>query len=195
MGRSSNEEKYRIRACRVPQLSSTPVAFAQSAPANRATQPGGDPWPRTADVNGATISIYQPQLNSWNGNLLDAYAAVKIKVSGSDVTNYGVIWFTARTEVDKVNRVVTVNDFALTKQNFPTLANNGSAYAAAFKGAMPWTENMPLDELETALATTSVDAEQHRVAVNNDPTAALSCSHDAWRARVDRREAGAASVG
>ena len=156
-------------------LSSMPVAFAQTAaaaqtaPANRATEPGGDPWPRTADVNGATISIYQPQLNSWNGNLLDAYAAVKIKVSGSDVTNYGVIWFTARTEVDKVNRVVTVNDFALTKQNFPTLVNNGSAYAAAFKGAMPWTENMPLDELETALATTSVDAEQHRVAVNNDP--------------------------
>jgi hypothetical protein len=150
-------------------LSSSPVAFAQTAPATRETPPGGDPWPRMTTVNGATISIYQPQLNSWNGNLLDAYAAVKIKVSGSEETNYGVIWFTARTEVDKVNRVVTLNDFALTKQNFPTLASNGSAYAAAFKGAMPWTDSLPLDELETALATTSVDSQQQRVAVNNDP--------------------------
>ena len=150
-------------------LSSTPIAFAQSAPAAAATQAGGDPWPRTVTVNGTEISIYQPQLNSWNGNLLDAYSAVKVKVSGSDVTNYGVIWFTARTEVDKVNRVVTLNDFKLTKQNFPTLPDNGSAYASAFKGAADWTRSMPLDELETALATTSIDAAQKRIAVNIDP--------------------------
>jgi hypothetical protein len=106
-------------------LTSTPIAFAQSAAAAAATQPGGDPWPRTVTVTGTEISIYQPQLNSWNGNLLDAYSAVKVKVSGSDVTNYGVIWFTARTEVDKVNRVVTLNDFTLTKQSFPTLPDSG----------------------------------------------------------------------
>jgi hypothetical protein len=155
-------------------LSSTPIAFAQaapaaSAPASRVTEPGGDPWPRTADITGAEISIYQPQLNSWNGNQLDAYSAVKIKVKGSDVMNYGVIWFTARTEVDKVNRVVTLDDFALTKRSFPTLANNASEYVAAFKSTMPWTQSMPLDELETALATTSADSEQKRVAVRNDP--------------------------
>ena len=150
-------------------FSSTPISFAQTAPSARAVQPGGDPWPRTFDSNGATISVYQPQLNSWNGNQLDAYAAIKIKVSGSDVTNYGVIWFTARTEVDKVNRTVTLAKFTLTKQNFPTLINNGAAYTKAFQGGMPWTESMPLDELETALATTSVDQQQKRVAVRNDP--------------------------
>ena len=150
-------------------FSSTPISFAQTAPSARAVQPGGDPWPRTFDSNGATISVYQPQLNSWNGNQLDAYAAIKIKVSGSEVTNYGVIWFTARTEVDKVNRTVTLAKFTLTKQNFPTLINNGAAYTKAFQGGMPWTESMPLDELETALATTSVDQQQKRVAVRNDP--------------------------
>ena len=80
-----------------------------------------------------------------------------------------MIWFTARTEVDKVNRVVSLSDFALTKHNFPTLPNNGLAYTSAFAGAMPWTESMPLDELETALSTTSVEQQQRRVAVNNDP--------------------------
>jgi hypothetical protein len=35
----------------------------------------------------ATISIYQPQLQSWNGNV-DAYAAVTFKTSGTAETNY-----------------------------------------------------------------------------------------------------------
>src|SRR5215470_3646636 len=147
-----------------------PVAFAQSAtPAAQATTPGGDPWPRKLSIQGATVSIYQPQLESWTGNLLDAYAAVTIKTPESAVTNYGVIWFTARTEVDKVNRVVSLADFSLTKQNFPTLANNGAAYKSAFQSAMPWTESMPLDELETALSTTSVDQQQRRIPVENAP--------------------------
>ena len=139
-------------------FSSTPIGFAQTNPspaaASRAVQPGGDPWPRTFDAKGATISIYQPQLNSWNGNSLDAYSAVRIKASGSDVTNYGVIWFTARTEVDKVNRTVSLANFTLTKQNFPTLPNNGAAYTTVFQGGMPWTDSMPLDVLETALDKT-----------------------------------------
>jgi len=50
---------------------STPHAFAQTAAAV-SPSPGGDPWPRSVSAKGATISIYQPQLESWNGNLLDA---------------------------------------------------------------------------------------------------------------------------
>src|SRR5262245_28184701 len=150
-------------------LVASPMAFGQSAQQGSGSSPGGDPWPRITSANGAKVSIYQPQLQSWTGNQLDAFAAVTIKAKGSAATNYGVIWFTARTEVDKVNRVVTLEDFALTKLNFPTLANNGSAYKAAFTGAMPWTESMPLDELETALSTTSVEKQQQRVAVRNDP--------------------------
>src|SRR5262245_51621963 len=167
--------------------SSMPAAFAQTTPPARAVQPGGDPWPRTVTANGATIAIYQPQLNSWNGNQLDAYAAVKIKTGGSDITNYGVIWFTTRTEVDKVNRSVTLANFKLTKQNFPTLANNGAAYTSAFQGGMPWTQSMPLDELETALATTSADQEQKRVAVRNDPPKIIFSTTPAVLVSIDGR--------
>ena len=149
-------------------LVSSPAVLPQGS-AGSGTTPGGDPWPRKVTIQNATISIYQPQLESWTGDLLDAYAAVTIKTPGSAVTNYGVIWFTARTEIDKVNRVVTLEGFALTKQNFPTLANNGSAYKSAFQSAMPWTQSMPLDELETALSTTSVDQQQQHIAVKNSP--------------------------
>jgi hypothetical protein len=164
-----------------------PPAFAQAPAPTEAQQAssGGDPWPRKVTVQGATVSIYQPQLESWTGNLLDAYAAVTITTSGSAVKNYGVIWFTARTEVDKVNRIVSLADFALTKQNFPTLANNGAAYKSAFQGAMPWTQSMPLDELETALSTASVDSSQRRVAVDNTPPRIIVSSTPAVLVSID----------
>jgi len=64
-------------------------AFSQTTASN--APPGGDPWPRDASVAGAKISIFQPQLESWNGNLLDACSAVTIKTPGNDESNYGVI--------------------------------------------------------------------------------------------------------
>jgi hypothetical protein len=43
-------------------------------------------------------------------------------VSKSNKTpKYGVLWFTARTEVDKVNRQVTLDNFQITKVKFPML--------------------------------------------------------------------------
>src|SRR5262249_44139375 len=60
------------------------------------------------EVDGAKIAIYQPQLESWNGNVLDAYSAVTVKTAGTDTINDGSIWFTARTEVDKVDRILTL---------------------------------------------------------------------------------------
>src|SRR5262245_54125204 len=97
--------------------STHPLLFAQTTQTASGTESTVDPWPRTLTRQGATISIYQPQLESWTGNLLDAYAAVTIKTQSPKVTNYGVIWFTARTEVDKVNRLVTLAGLKVTKQN------------------------------------------------------------------------------
>ena len=72
-----------------PILSSSQTPLSSSPPT-----PGGDPWPREITVPGAILQIYQPQLESWKGNLLDAYAAVGVKNLTSDRTDYGVIWFT-----------------------------------------------------------------------------------------------------
>jgi hypothetical protein len=105
---------------------------------------GFDPWPRRIIVAGATIAVFQPQLDRWSGNQLEAHAAAVIKKQGSDDNAYGVIWFDARTEVDKVRRVVTLEDFKVTKYNFPSLVNNGSQYLAAFR-APPSKQTVPLD--------------------------------------------------
>lgn len=126
------------------QTASTPAAPGSATKAGPVAPPApGDPWPRTITYQGATISIFQPQPESWTGNLLKAYAAVRVQTPGKKDVDYGVIWFAARTEVDKVNRLVTLEDVSISKQSFPTLANNGSAYAGAFLQDLPPAKPSP----------------------------------------------------
>jgi hypothetical protein len=164
--------------------SSTPAAKPRSSAPDKTPPPGGDPWPRQFTYQDAKISVYQPELSDWTGNMLDAYSAVIIR-TGKDKTDFGVIWFTARTEVDKVNRVVTLEDFRVTKQNFPTIANDGAAYSGAFNKDMTWTQSVPLDQLQSSLAVTSVAEKQQKVEVKNNPPTIYFSTAPAVLALID----------
>lgn len=76
----------------------------------------------------------------------------------------------------------------MTKQNFPTIANNGAAYAGAFNKDMTWTQSVPLDELQSSLAVTSVAEKQQKVEVkNNPPTIFFSTTPLSWRSLMDNQ--------
>jgi hypothetical protein len=147
--------------------------------------PDEDPWPRAIQVEGSTVKIYQPQLNSWTNNLLDAYAAVAIKNRGSGNIDYGAIWFTARTEVDKVNRIVTLDNLNLTKQNFPTISDNGSRFTFLFIGYMQGDHSIPLDLLQSELAITEAANNQKKYTVKNEPPVVIFSSSPAVLALID----------
>ena len=129
--------------------------------------------------------VYQPQLHHWTGNKLDAYAAVAIQTQSSNNKAYGVIWFTARTEVDKVNRLVTLDDFQLTKSSFPSLPNKRSQYAQALAVNFPSMRTIPLDLLETSLATTTAVDEQKTYQLRNDPPNIIFSSKPAVLALIN----------
>ena len=174
----------RITVCALVSALAHATALAQTG----STQPlpaGGDPWPRRIAAEGATILVYQPQLDTWKGNQLEAYAAVGVRITATKTTDYGVIWFSARTEVDKVNRLVTLEDFKITKQNFPTLPENGSAYVQGLTNHAPWTQTIPLDELQASLATTSVASDQKTYPVKNDPPTIFYSTTPAVLALID----------
>ena len=50
-----------------------------------------DPWPRVFVQGGATNTIYQPQLESWDGFRMKARAAVAIQPAGAPEPVFGVI--------------------------------------------------------------------------------------------------------
>jgi hypothetical protein len=78
----------------------------------------GDPWPRQFKLNNAAVLVYQPQVDSWENNILSFRAVVSITPNGSKQEILGVIWATARTQVNRVSRIVVLEDIKLTKSNF-----------------------------------------------------------------------------
>src|SRR5581483_2561167 len=86
---------------------------AQSAPAKQAPTDKG--WPRTFTNGAASFAVYQPQIEAWKDNKFEARAAVAVTTAQSKQPAYGVVWFAARTEVDKAARLVTLSDCVITK--------------------------------------------------------------------------------
>src|SRR5277367_5330904 len=48
-------------------------------------------WPRVVDANGFHLVIYQPQVDSWKNNRLEARAAVTASRPGSTQENFGIV--------------------------------------------------------------------------------------------------------
>jgi hypothetical protein len=149
----------------VSALSVAAGTFAQDSPAG---SPPPDSWPRGVDLGDAQVLVYQPQINSWTDNQLDFRAALAIKSSGAKADSFGVIFATARTQVDKVLRTVTFENLKISKIDFPTLPNHGAAYAPELQTQFAASiRTMSLDRLESSLALAGI--KPPTVAVQNNP--------------------------
>src|SRR5215510_14260000 len=69
-----------------------PGAVAEPPGSATPVPPDPDPWPRQIQLSNATLTVYQPQVNSWQGNQLNFRVAVAAKASGSNDETFGVIW-------------------------------------------------------------------------------------------------------
>jgi hypothetical protein len=147
-------------------LGTSAHALAQ-APASSAALPA-DPWPRDISLSNAALLVYQPQIDTWEGNRIAFRAAVAIKPAGEKQETFGVVFATARTQVDKVAREVVFEDLRVTKSDFPTLPERGAAYAAEVqKRFASDLKTISLDRLESSLAAAGV--KPSAVTVDNTP--------------------------
>src|SRR5262245_29580722 len=148
-------------------LSLSGIAAAQGTSA--AARLPADPWPREVSVPGATLLLYQPQVNSWTGDILDFRAAVAVRPTGAKQEPFGAIWATARTRVDRVSRIVALDDFTVTRSEFPTLPDHGAAYMRALQTSFaPAQRTIALDRLEASLAASGA-VKPAGIPVVNDP--------------------------
>ena len=109
----------------LPAIAATPTA-SPGAPAPATTTT----WPREVKLSDAGILIYQPQVNSWTDNRIDFRCAMAILPKGATREDYGVVFATARTRVDKTTRRVVLDELKITKSDFPTLPDRGAAIVA-----------------------------------------------------------------
>lgn len=130
--------------------------------------------------------MYQPQLETWEGEELQAYAALSVTKKSSQ-PKYGVVWFTARTEVDKVNRQVTLDKFEITEVKFPTMKERDEEYKAFLQTKLPaQSKVIALDRLEAGLASSgAAPAGIKGVAVNNDPPRVIFATKPSMLVLID----------
>ena len=145
---------------------------AQKAKQSASKPPTDKGWPRTFSSGADTFSVYQPQVEKWDGNRVYLYSAVEVENKTAKSSNYGVIWFNARTEVDKLNRTVTLDQVQLTKVNFPAEPSKNSELTQLLDTKLPnLTKVVSLDRL---IAATEADGEPVKtVDVKNDPPAII----------------------
>ena len=118
----------------MPNAPSAQKAKTQAAQPKAGSESG---WPRTFMSGADTFTVYQPQVEKWEGNLIDLYCAVEVKTGKEGAAKYGVVWFQARTEVDKINRLVTFDQAKVTKVKFPVAHEKEAELTALIEKKLP----------------------------------------------------------
>jgi hypothetical protein len=141
-------------------------------------------WPRTFHRAADTFTIYQPQVEKWDGNLISIYLAVELKTGKESAAKYGAAWLQARTEVDKVNRLVTMDQAKVTKVKFPAAPEREPELTALLEKRLPGaTKTISLDRLEAAL---EADNEVVKgVEVKNDQPQVIITSKPSLQVLID----------
>lgn len=127
------------------------------------------PWPRTVRVGSTTLTISQPQVDSWDGFTLVARVAVRAASSGQ--TSYGIVTLDARTLTDLDERLVVVDRARVVSARFTGVDKELAArWGAAVAAGLTSPEHaIALDRLETALAATDVTVEASSPLDNSPP--------------------------
>jgi hypothetical protein len=143
-------------------------------------------WPRQYTSGSTTFTVYQPELDEWKGDKLEARAAVAVKEVGQEEPTYGVIWLEARTEVDKVNRQVYLNNTKITTANFPSATEKTAEWQAALQKQVPGRSRaLSLDRIEAQLAIQEQRAKAADLPLKNSPPRILISTAPAMLILID----------
>lgn len=127
-------------------------------------------WPRQFEDAGVQVSIFEPQIEKWEGNDFETRSAVAVTPAGSNAPIYGVFWMKARAGVDKAARIVTLNEIEVTGASFPSAPKLQSAYLSLIRQHVPIaTKTIALDHLEADYAISEAVKKAGAVPVKNDP--------------------------
>lgn len=157
---------YSRSASSEPAPSSPGAASAPYAAAAESTETA---WPHTVRSDSTTITIYEPQVDSWDGHHLVARNAVGIQKVGQPEPTYGVVTLKAITLVDKSSRKVSLENIALEGGDFPSARESNQDYMKALRDHFPKTlDGLSLDRLQISLVVPP-DQLKGSTQLNNTP--------------------------
>lgn len=111
-------------------------------------------WPMELEgEKGFITTIYQPQLESFKGNLLSGRMALTVKPPEKEMV-FGAVWFEAKMETDLESRLVRLISIDITQTNFPEMvdAEKIEKFTSFLENEIEsWDIVMSLDRLSASL--------------------------------------------
>ncbi|WP_341988366.1 carbohydrate-binding family V/XII [Azorhizobium sp. AG788] len=155
-------------------LGASPILAQQPTDASQATQaaPIGAPglsWPRNFDVGDSRLQLYQPQIETWDGDLIGGRAALAIgPKDGAPV--YGYAHFTARATVNKGAGLVHLDAIAIDTVEVATAPQDAPKVRAALDSRLPKAGlTVALVQLQASYAVNKKIADLRTQPVQNEP--------------------------
>jgi len=159
------------------------VALTIVAPAGAAEVDPG--WPREISHEKGTVVVYQPQLESFEGDRLNSRAAVSVTLTGAEPV-FGVIWTSSRVSTDREERTVRIVDVDVTEVRFPEATDEQKAKFEAFVEPQieSWDMVISLDRVLASLAAVE-DERDLAEGLKTDPPKILYSSEPAVLIQID----------
>lgn len=159
---------------------------ASSTQQTDAASPVSSPWPVQVTDNGRTFLIYQPQVDKWENNRLEGRSAVSVRNDASGQQNFGVVYFSARTELDQGGRTVTVRDAVVSKADFPAVTTGVDDYLSVLRpqfAAQSW--RVAQDRLQSDMEIDRLAQQSSKQPLRNDPPRILVSERPAVLVPID----------
>jgi len=155
---------------------------------------GGSVWPRTIERPEATVVIYQPQVDRFDGDELESRAAVAVTPAGATEPVFGAVWMTARVETDRDARRVRVVFVTVDNVRLPDASDEARESLATFlEREIPKLEvDMDLDLLLADLGESAphgVEGLKHdppRVIVRYEPAVLILVDGEPRYKKIDK---------
>lgn len=107
-------------------------------------------WPQEVTAEEGTVVVYQPQPESFSGNILQGRAAMSLELINKEEPIFGAFWFSARIDTD--NDSATVRDVRVTRVKWPDSTDTD--------------EQRFTQVVEKALATSSFEISMERLSAS-----------------------------
>ena len=176
---------------------SIPQAYAKSklvaeSPENISLEQAN--WPREIQTNKGLIIIYQPQPEKLEGDKLEGRAAVAVEQTGKEPV-FGAIWFKARLDIDREERIAHILDLSITRVRFPEDdKEKARALSDLLQKEVPkWQLPITMDELIATLeleqtrikAAEKISVEPPKILFYDEPAVLISIDGEPRLQEVD----------
>ncbi len=102
-------------------------------------------WPQDLESDsGDLIRVFQPQIESLEGNSLEARTAISVTTRDASAPLYGAIWIVARLDVDRSTRTAVIRDIDVTDVRMAEASEDQRQALASFIEANVETASMAI---------------------------------------------------